>query len=236
MAETASGNSNTYAGGINFSSTIGGSGGGTINFDLPLATIANINNRAFDFLTANSAQNKAFLTTSMTRNDAAVKATSDTAFDYLNRGLSTIRTGNLETGSALTSINATGQQMSIFRSLFAAQANQPKSGGGCFITTAICDAEGKPDDCDELQTLRKFRDEIMLPNPALAGLVREYYAIAPAIVEGIKKLADNGREVFQLLKMQYLDNVIEAVKAGDIDVAVGEYLQMVAVARQASGV
>lgn len=233
MAETPSGNSNTYAGGINFSSTIGGSGGGTINFDLPLATIANMNNRAFDFLSANSAQNKSFLTTSMTRNDAAVQASSAQAFDYLNQGLSTIRTGNVETGTAIKEVNQTGQMFSMFRTLFAAQSDK---GGGCFITTAICDAEGKPDDCDELQTLRKFRDEIMLPNPTLAGLVKEYYAIAPAIVDGIKKLADNGRDVFQLLKMQYLDNVIAAVKSGDVDVAVGEYLQMVAVARQASGV
>lgn len=230
MAETAAGNSNTYAGGINFSSTIGGSGGGTVVFDLPLATVGAMQNRALDFLTANSAQNKSFLTNSMARNDAAVKATSSQAFDYLNTGLSTIRTGNVETGTAIQNVNSTSNIWSWLR----AKAVPKSSGGGCFITTAICDAEGKADDCDELQTLRKFRDEVMLPNPKLAPLVAEYYELAPRIVDAINK-GHAPKDVYFMLHQQYLRNAIAAVKAGDVDEALGEYIQMVAVARQIAG-
>lgn len=231
MAETASGSSNTYAGGINFSSTIGGSGGGTVVFDLPLAAIGAMQDRSLQFLTANSAQNKSFLQQSMARNDAAVKGTSDLSFDYLNRGLSTIRTGNLETGTAIQNVNTSSNIFSFLR----AQAAPKAKGGGCFITTAICEAEGKADNCDELQTLRQFRDNVMLKDSRLAPLVAEYYEIAPRIVEAINKSAVP-KDVFWMLRMQYLDNAIKAVKDGDTDVAVGEYIQMVAVARQIAGV
>ena len=30
--------------------------------------------------------------------------------------------------------------------------------GLCFITTAVCEEEGKPDDCEELTAFRAFRD------------------------------------------------------------------------------
>lgn len=33
---------------------------------------------------------------------------------------------------------------------------------GCFITTAACELRGLPDDCRELTTLRRFRDEVLL--------------------------------------------------------------------------
>lgn len=233
MAETASGSSNTYAGGINFSSTMGGAGGGTLNFDLPLAAVGAMQDRALSFTAANSERNRGFLTGAMATTSAQVTRTGDASIDYLNRGLGTVRTGNLETGKAVQDINQQSGMFAMFRSLFAAQASKG-SGGGCFITTAICDAEGKADDCDELQTLRKFRDEVMLKDERLAPLVAEYYEIAPRIVAAINK-GSAPKDVFLMLRMQYLDNAIAAVKAGDIDVAVGEYIQMVAVARQIAG-
>lgn len=231
MADTPSGNSNTYAGGISFSST-GGTGGSTVMFDLPLATVAAMQNRALDFSAANTKRNQAFLTGAMATSSAAVQRTADTSFDYLNRGLSTIATGNVDTAKSIQGIQDSGNIFSAFRSLISGQ--RKSSGGGCFITTAICAAEGKPDDCDELTTLRKFRDEVMLKDQRLIPLVREYYEIAPRIVEAIQK-CERPNDVLMMLRMQYLDNAIAAVKAGDIDEAVGEYTQMVAVARQIAG-
>ena len=227
MANTPADSSNQYAGGISFSSSMGTSGG-SVQFDLPLATVGAMQDRALAFAANNSERNRGFLTSAMGTTSAAVSGTAQQSFDYLNQGLSTIRTGNVETGQAIQTVNKESQLFAMFRSLFAAQSDK---GGGCFITTAICESEGKPDDCDELQTLRKFRDEVMLKDARLAPLVKEYYEIAPSIVEAIKRGADPAG-VFQLLKMQYLDSAIAAVKSGDIDVAVGEYIQMVAVARQ----
>ena len=60
------------------------------------------------------------------------------------------------------------------------------SGGGCFITTAVCEYMGWDDHCDLLDTLRKYRDEYMLADPDRAELVREYYEKAPGIVTALK--------------------------------------------------
>ena len=59
------------------------------------------------------------------------------------------------------------------------------SSGGCFLTSACVKYLGKSDDCTELQTLRKFRDEYMAKTEDGLRLVKEYYAIAPQIVEKI---------------------------------------------------
>jgi|GEM_PF-1634267 len=55
-------------------------------------------------------------------------------------------------------------------------------GKGCFLTTAACEYQGLPDDCYELQTLRSFRDNMLMPYPSGKALVREYYQIAPGLV------------------------------------------------------
>ena len=59
---------------------------------------------------------------------------------------------------------------------------------------------GLPDDCDELQTLRAFRDQRKEKDPAFADLVREYYAIAPQIVDCINNSGDSGSIYLQLYK------------------------------------
>jgi hypothetical protein len=41
---------------------------------------------------------------------------------------------------------------------------------------------GLPDDCHELQTLRKFRDDILLGDESGSALVERYYEVAPRIV------------------------------------------------------
>lgn len=47
----------------------------------------------------------------------------------------------------------------------------------CFIATAACAAFGLDEDCEELNTLRRFRDEVLRPDPAWAAKVDEYYQI-----------------------------------------------------------
>ncbi|WP_146198902.1 CFI-box-CTERM domain-containing protein [Falsochrobactrum shanghaiense] len=65
----------------------------------------------------------------------------------------------------------------------------------CFLTTACCAVQGRPDDCLELQTLRRFRDKWLLRQPFGAGEIAHYYRVAPNISgsllasrEGRKKL------------------------------------------------
>ena len=70
------------------------------------------------------------------------------------------------------------------------------SSGGCFMTSACVDFMGKEDDCVELNTLRKFRDEKLMKDLDGKLLVREYYHIAPKIVKAIDA-SDKKDEYYQ---------------------------------------
>lgn len=54
----------------------------------------------------------------------------------------------------------------------------------CFLTTAVCEYQQKPDNCPELETLRAFRDGWLKENHPAD--IATYYAKAPAIVEKLK--------------------------------------------------
>ena len=58
---------------------------------------------------------------------------------------------------------------------------------GCFLTTACCEVLGLPDDCFELRTLRRYRDETL---PAMAGgtaAIAAYYLVAPTILDRLPR-------------------------------------------------
>jgi len=54
--------------------------------------------------------------------------------------------------------------------------------GGCFITTACCEALGLDDDCFELRALRRYRDEVLARRPGGTADIATYYAVAPLIL------------------------------------------------------
>jgi len=80
---------------------------------------------------------------------------------------------------------------------------QERQKGHCFLTTACVTARGLPDDCEELQVLRTFRDGYLRRLPEGPALIEEYYARAPRIVELISRRDDARRiweEVYQTLR------------------------------------
>ena len=58
---------------------------------------------------------------------------------------------------------------------------------GCYITSACVAARGLPDQCEELQTLRFFRDGYLSEQPGGQVEIEQYYATAPKIVEAINQ-------------------------------------------------
>lgn len=54
--------------------------------------------------------------------------------------------------------------------------------GGCFITTACCEALGLDDDCFELRALRRYRDHVLAWRPGGVADIAAYYEIAPLIL------------------------------------------------------
>jgi gas vesicle protein len=67
---------------------------------------------------------------------------------------------------------------------------------GCFITEACVGTLGLPDDCVELRTLRLFRDNCLQKSQKGRRIIREYYEIAPRIVEEIK-MKPNSSQIFK---------------------------------------
>lgn len=81
----------------------------------------------------------------------------------------------------------------------------------CFITTATCAFEGKPDDCPELTAFRAFRDGWLQASPGGPGLIAEYYSIAPAIVAAIEYCDDRPRR-YEEIRSRWLEPCYQALR------------------------
>ena len=96
----------------------------------------------------------------------------------------------------------------------------------CFITTAVCEAEGKPDDCAELTAFRAFRDGWLSQTPEGRALVNDYYEVAPSIVQ-IMKHCDDAQKVCRRLRRQYLEPCYQDLQAGRYSACRDRYVSMV---------
>lgn len=96
---------------------------------------------------------------------------------------------------------------------------------GCFITEACVEAAGLPDDCLELQVLRRFRDDYLQNSPKGRRIIREYYRVAPKIVEEIRK-KPNSDEIFSGI-FEKIKKIVLQVKSGDYETAYSSFRMMV---------
>ena len=98
--------------------------------------------------------------------------------------------------------------------------------GPCFITTAVCENLNKPDDCYELTTFRKFRDNWLIAQPDGKNLIAEYYAIAPQIVDKINRFP-SAVQVYKNLLHDYLEPCLVFIEHGDNQACKQLYIDMV---------
>jgi hypothetical protein len=82
--------------------------------------------------------------------------------------------------------------------------------GLCYITTAVCNSLDKEDECFELNTLRKYRDEYLLSTIDGEKIVNGYYNIAPTIVNRINKSKDSN-EIYQEIWSTYISPCITLI-------------------------
>jgi len=83
----------------------------------------------------------------------------------------------------------------------------------CIITTACIEAMGLPDDCNELNILRDFRDTYLRSLPEGNSLISQYYSIAPRILRAIDR-KPNAREIYHRLYRELVPETVDLVKAG----------------------
>lgn len=92
----------------------------------------------------------------------------------------------------------------------------------CFLTTACVKIMGKPDDCIELTTLRHFRDTHLLNSAEGKALVKEYYHIAPKIIEQIS-LRKEQEEVYKDIYLNMIIPTIDAINLYQPLLAINTY-------------
>ncbi len=96
----------------------------------------------------------------------------------------------------------------------------------CYITTAVCVYQNKPDDCYELTLLRSFRDDYLLRTPEGEAMVREYYDVAPSIVKHIGQHTD-APQIYEDIWQSYLLPCIHLIEQKQYAQCVDLYKQMV---------
>ena len=95
---------------------------------------------------------------------------------------------------------------------------------GCFITTACCETLGLADDCFELRTLRRYRDEVLAKRPAGVEQIAAYYRLAPLILARLPQEARRRR--LRSLYARYILPAALAAKCGLNTLAYRLYVRM----------
>lgn len=95
----------------------------------------------------------------------------------------------------------------------------------CYITTAVCESLNKGRDCEELQLLKRYRDEYLAGTKEGKSLITEYYNIAPTIVKRMEREADRD-EKYRYLWDHYIRDCISMVRAERFEECRNTYVQM----------
>jgi len=95
------------------------------------------------------------------------------------------------------------------------------SGSICYLTTACVKAMNLPDNCLELSVLRKFRDKILIPISKGRKAVKEYYRIAPEIVQAVNE-QENSQNIWQNT-YRNIRHAVSLVLSGDFEGAFRHY-------------
>lgn len=103
---------------------------------------------------------------------------------------------------------------------------QKTTSSTCYLTTACVFNKGLPDDCDELTTLRSFRDTYLKSLPEGEKEIEEYYKTAPTIVDHINA-SDNPGKVYDDIYNSVIVPCVELIKNGDNEAAHCKYRDMV---------
>lgn len=106
------------------------------------------------------------------------------------------------------------------------QDGNRSSGGGCYITTIICDILGYEDHCHYLEQLRNFRDNHMKLNSKYENLLIEYDDVGPVISKNIRNDKDNAI-IANYIFENYIKPVASALECNEIEKAVNIYKTMV---------
>lgn len=85
---------------------------------------------------------------------------------------------------------------------------------GCFLTTACVKAKKLPDDCEQLNILRTFRDTYLNESEEGRNDIKMYYFIAPQIVDAINS-NENAIEMWNCIYEKVIMPCVLYIKEGN---------------------
>lgn len=96
---------------------------------------------------------------------------------------------------------------------------EKSSGSGCYLTTAcmIHMQENFDDNCNELMTLRWFRDNFVSKEDII-----HYYEVAPIVVEKINASSDS-KKIYTWIYENVISKCVDAIKRCDYEFAYNRY-------------
>jgi hypothetical protein len=211
-------------------------GGLDVNYDLGPST-ANMAASAYNYLGTSMTADSALLGNTILGSQnflsgivAPVESMAQNQQSFNTQQLpamfSTLTGQNYQLGEEAVNADTQVAQASIASSNASAQESRSASSGFCYITSAVCETFGKPDDCFELTCLRHFRDTYMSQTPQRRAEVEEYYAQAPALVSAIL-LMDDARYFLARLYAHFITPALQFIELGQFENARIVYRHMV---------
>jgi hypothetical protein len=135
--------------------------------------------------------------------------------------------GNLVCGATNRTITKTIRDNTCYSYSYDKCVDYKKaSSGGCYITSAVCESFGKPDDCYELTMFRRFRDGWLKNQSGGNKAIQHYYANAPKIVDKIN-LLPNARTIWRKIYDSHIIRCIRQLESGDNQKCYELYQRMV---------
>ncbi len=95
----------------------------------------------------------------------------------------------------------------------------------CFVTTAVCTGLQKPQDCEEILLMKKYRDEYLAGEEGGAALIEEYYDVAPTIVKRIAR-SKEADATYHYLWEHYISKCVSQIKQGQLEEGRDTYVEM----------
>ena len=104
-------------------------------------------------------------------------------------------------------------------------SRQHQSGGGCYLTTAMCNILGYQDNNYYLETLRNFRDTVLQQDFKYIPLLLSYDVIGPQIAYELEK-DENKVEIATNLFNKFITASVTAIENNKVNDAVNIYIAM----------
>lgn len=98
----------------------------------------------------------------------------------------------------------------------------------CYITTVMCNLLGYDDNCDILNTLRNFRNNILQKDEKYSDILYEYDTVGPEIAKSLNDEFKDSKDMSFINKIlnSYIAPVVSFIKDGNNEQAIRRYTHL----------